>query len=341
MADTIEDLAEQIRQCTKCPLHKARNNAVPGTGNPNARVVMIGEGPGENEDKQGRPFVGGSGKYLDRLLADAGLDRRDMFVTNIVKCRPPENRTPTQDEKGKCRDWLERQLAAIRPDLVVTMGAPATQHFAPQAKIGEAHGQPMHVDGREFVILPIYHPAAALRQERYRQPIEEEFPRIREWMDIIATPAEETDPPKEPAEAPYNEQDAMESLTEREQPKRPPQPTTEEPRDGALLATARTVREEMQALLRQYRRNDGSDPAATRHGLTVLSTIFQTTRRELRRLPEGTYRDWVAYHLKVARMIGAYLGESVPLTCEDCGETFVWTTDEFEMERWCPECREQ
>ena len=115
LSNTIDDLAEQIRKCTKCPLHQSRVNAVPGTGNPKARVMLIGEGPGQNEDKQGKPFVGASGKYLNQLLEKSGLRRSELFVTNVVKCRPPENRDPTQEEKSQCREWLELQIDAIKP----------------------------------------------------------------------------------------------------------------------------------------------------------------------------------------------------------------------------------
>lgn len=338
--DTIEGLAEQIRACTKCPLHKARNNAVPGTGNPNAKIMLIGEGPGENEDKQGRPFVGGSGKYLDQLLRKSGLERRDLFVTNVVKCRPPENRKPTPAEKSQCRDWLERQLEAIKPKIVVTMGAPAMEHFKPSERLTEARAKPMHAEDRDFLILPLYHPAAAIHQERFREPIEKEFPRIKEWIDIL----DATEEPAVPVSGPEPEAEMDNGDQDRASPKRrpqPPVPQSPEPARGALIETARVIASEISEMDRAHRKGEERDPRATRHALAVLSTAFQTTRRVARSLPEGSYREWVTYHLLKAQQIGADLGQEVPLACEECGTAFHCTTEEFDAERWCPDCRER
>ena len=339
--DTIEGLAQEIRACTKCPLHKARNKAVPGTGNPDAKVMLIGEGPGENEDKQGRPFVGGSGKYLDQLLRDSGLERKDLFVTNIVKCRPPENRKPTQDEKAQCREWLERQIAAIKPQIVVTMGAPAMQHFNPTGRLTEARAKPMHIEDRGFLILPMYHPAAAMHQERFREPIEKEFPRIREWIDILEATEEPNAPAVEPVENEPEMADETEETKPRARPELPQPPESPEPARGALIETARVIGAEIDEMDRAHRTGGNVDPRATRHGLTVASAAFQTARRLTRTLPEGTYRDWVTYHLRRAQTIGTALGQAVPLVCEDCGGAFHCTTEEFETERWCPDCREE
>jgi DNA polymerase len=141
-------------------------NLVPGDGNPDAEVVIVGEAPGASEDKQGRPFVGRAGKLLDALLAEAGLERPDVFVTNVVKARPPGNRDPKADEVEHHLPWLLAQLEVIEPKLVVPLGRHALRRFAADAKIGEVHGRVLERDGR--VLFPMYHPAAALHNQSLR-----------------------------------------------------------------------------------------------------------------------------------------------------------------------------
>ena len=145
-------------------------NLVPGDGNPDAAVVIVGEAPGASEDKQGRPFVGRAGKLLDSLLAEAGLERADVFVTNVVKARPPGNRDPKADEVAHHLPWLLAELEVLAPRAIVPLGRHALAHFAPDVKISEAHGRALERDGR--LIMPWYHPAAALHNQSLRETLQ-------------------------------------------------------------------------------------------------------------------------------------------------------------------------
>ena len=174
--DTLGAIASEVRICPKCELSRTRTHAVPGEGSPHARVMFIGEGPGWHEDQQGRPFVGAAGKFLDELLTLAGLKREDVFITNVVKCRPPGNRDPLPDEIAACAPYLERQLAVIDPDVVVTLGRFSMARWFPGERISRIHGQPRRVDGR--LVVPMYHPAAALHQSALRSAIEEDFAKL-------------------------------------------------------------------------------------------------------------------------------------------------------------------
>jgi DNA polymerase len=174
--DSLELIAEEVRTCPKCELARTRTNAVPGTGNPNARVMLVGEGPGQYEDRQGEPFVGNSGKFLNELLSRAGLDRKDVFITNVVKCRPPSNRDPLPDEIAACAPYLDRQIALIDPDVIVTLGRHSMAKWFPGERISRIHGQPKK-DGRRLIV-PMYHPAAALHQGALRSVIEDDFAKL-------------------------------------------------------------------------------------------------------------------------------------------------------------------
>lgn len=173
-------IATEIRTCTRCKLHRGRTHAVPGTGPADAQVFFVGEGPGAQEDQQGRPFVGRSGQYLDELLASIGFDRERVFITNVVKCRPPGNRNPHVGEIQACEGYLERQLELIQPALVVTLGRFAMGHFFSDGPISEIHGRPRDIDGT--VVLPLYHPAAALYRGSLRPVVEDDFQRIPELL---------------------------------------------------------------------------------------------------------------------------------------------------------------
>ena len=157
----LEELADEIRVCPKCRLSETRINGVPGAGNPNARIMFVGEGPGENEDKQGLPFVGAAGKMLSKLLDSAGISREDVFITNTVKCRPPQNRVPLADEIEACNDWLMAQIALINPKIICTLGSPALKTLiGPEFKITTARCKVFRKSG--ILYIPLYHPAAAL-----------------------------------------------------------------------------------------------------------------------------------------------------------------------------------
>ncbi len=184
MSDTLETIAEEIRGCAKCPLAGTRNCAVPGEGSPKSGIVFIGEGPGANEDKEGRPFVGAAGKFLDEMLADIGLSRGDVFITNVVKCRPPGNRDPLPEEVKMCTEsFLWRQLDILKPKILVTLGRHAMHRFLPVTeKISAIHGTPVHIkspkSGRAFTIMPLYHPAAALYNGSMREVLKDDFRKI-------------------------------------------------------------------------------------------------------------------------------------------------------------------
>jgi DNA polymerase len=178
----LDAIAEEIRAHIPCgfPICEQATNLVPGEGSATAKVVLVGEAPGAREDESGRPFVGGAGKLLDRLLEEAGLDREDVFITNVVKARPPGNRDPKADEIAHHLPWLEAQLAAIRPRLLVPLGRHALVRFAPGAKITQAHGRVIERDGR--TLFPMFHPAAALRNPKLRETLHEDARALREAL---------------------------------------------------------------------------------------------------------------------------------------------------------------
>src|SRR3990172_4647708 len=161
--DTLTQLAKEISVCTKCALHRSRKQAAPGEGPTHAEIMFIGEGPGFHENEQGRPFVGAAGKFLDQLLEQAGVTRADVWITNVVKCRPPGNRDPLPEEIGTCTsNYLDHQIEIVNPSIIVTLGRFSMGLFFKAAKITQIHGQ-MRKVGDRFVIA-MYHPAAALHQ---------------------------------------------------------------------------------------------------------------------------------------------------------------------------------
>jgi uracil-DNA glycosylase family 4 len=172
--DALDELNEEIRTHTGCGFEICENaeHIVPGEGSHTADVMLVGEAPGASEDKQGRPFVGRAGKLLDELLAEAGLVREDVFITNVVKARPPGNRDPRAGEVAHYLPWLERQLELIRPSLVIPLGRHALAHFAPGRKITEVHGKLLVEGGRQLV--PWLHPSAALRNPKLRETLVED-----------------------------------------------------------------------------------------------------------------------------------------------------------------------
>src|SRR5262249_40864245 len=163
----------EVQACTKCALHIGTRNGVPGEGSSRAEVMFIGEGPGYHEDRQGRPFVGPAGQFLNELLASIGLDRSSAFITNVVKHPPPDNRDPLPEEIAACSDYLTRQIATLNPKVIVTLGRYSMARFFPTAKISQIHGQAKLVDGR--VVVAMYHPAAALHKIELRQTVEDDF----------------------------------------------------------------------------------------------------------------------------------------------------------------------
>ena len=174
--DSLDSVAAEVRVCPLCELSRTRTNAVPGDGAAHARILFIGEGPGWNEDKQGKPFVGPAGKFLDELLTIAGVSREDVFITNVVKCRPPGNRDPLPDEIAACAPYLDRQIAMIDPEVVVTLGRFSMARWFPGERISKIHGNPKR-DGKRLIV-PMYHPAAALHQQALRGLIEADFAKL-------------------------------------------------------------------------------------------------------------------------------------------------------------------
>ncbi len=165
----MADIALRVKTCTLCDLYKGRNQAVPGDGPVTAEIMFIGEGPGFNEDQKGLPFIGQSGKFLDEMLALIGLDRKKVFISNVVKCRPPENRDPLPNEVSTCtKTYLFRQIELINPKIIVTLGRFSMGLFFPNAKITQIHGQPKRENGR--IYLPMFHPAAVLRSMATLRP---------------------------------------------------------------------------------------------------------------------------------------------------------------------------
>ena len=196
----LEALAAQIGVCTNCALSQTRTHAVPGEGPQQPEVMFIGEGPGFHEDQQGRPFVGPAGQYLEQLLASIGMRRDQVFIANVVKCRPPNNRDPLPGEISACRSYLDRQIELLQPKVIVTLGRFSLAQFFPNESISRAHGKPRAWNGH--TVMPMYHPAAALHQGSMRGAIEEDFRKLPEVLRASAVA------PPEP-EAPQPEQLSM------------------------------------------------------------------------------------------------------------------------------------
>jgi uracil-DNA glycosylase len=173
--DVLACVGSEVQACKKCDLYVGTRNGVPGEGSPHAEVMFIGEAPGYHEDRQGRPFVGPAGAFLNELLASVGLDRSTVFITNVVKHRPPDNRDPLPEEIAACSEYLTRQIEAINPKVIVTLGRYSMARFFPTARISQIHGQAKVIEGR--VVVAMYHPAAALHQAALRQTVVDDFKR--------------------------------------------------------------------------------------------------------------------------------------------------------------------
>lgn len=192
----LEAIALEIGKCHKCELAKTRNLTVPGEGNPEAEIMFIGEAPGWYENQQGRPFVGPAGHFLDELLQSISLKRNDVFIANVVKCRPPQNRDPLPEEIEACSGFLERQLAAIRPKLIVTLGRFSMGKFFPPGKgIRELHGTTCVKNG--ILCFAMYHPAAALHQSSLRRTIEQDILKVPNLLSTIHNIEEKEELPAE------------------------------------------------------------------------------------------------------------------------------------------------
>ena len=175
---SMHKLKKQVEKCSRCPLADGRTNVVFGDGNENADVLIIGEAPGKNEDEQGLPFVGRAGQYLNELLSLAGLKREDVYIANVVKCRPPSNRDPRAEEIEQCSNYLREQTAKINPKIIVTLGNFATKFILKTEQgITKLHGQPVQLG--KFTVLPVYHPAATMYDIKKKEALESDFAKIR------------------------------------------------------------------------------------------------------------------------------------------------------------------
>ena len=183
-------VAAEIRACTACPLHRSARQAVPGDGSGESGIFFLGEAPGYHEDLQGKPFVGAAGQLLDELLAGIGLDRRSVFITNVVRHRPPENRDPLPEEIAACDIWLRRHLEVLEPRVIVTLGRHAMAKFFPGESISRIHGKPRRTaDG--LVVFPVYHPAAALHQPALRDALSADFAALALFLATPPPPKQE------------------------------------------------------------------------------------------------------------------------------------------------------
>jgi uracil-DNA glycosylase len=190
---TLAEVEEQIRGCTYCDLCRTRTNAVPGDGNSNADIMFIGEAPGFHEDRQGLPFVGAAGKFLNEMLESINLDRSSVYITNIVKCRPPGNRDPLPDEIAACSGYIDRQIELIDPKVVVTLGRFSMARWFPKERISRIHGKPKRFGN--ITVVPMYHPAAALHQSSLRATIESDMQKLPQ---IVAQMEAEEDGHEDP-----------------------------------------------------------------------------------------------------------------------------------------------
>ena len=179
--ELISEIAKEVSTCVKCALHESRKKSVPGDGPATAEIMFIGEGPGFHENEQGHPFVGASGKFLDQLLAQAGVTRSEVFIANVVKCRPPGNRDPLPGELAACDTYLEAQIEAINPSIIVTLGRFSMNKFIPGAKISAVHGQMRKVGDR--YVIPMFHPAAALHQAALKPSILGDFAKLPDQLE--------------------------------------------------------------------------------------------------------------------------------------------------------------
>jgi len=214
----LSAVAAEVSGCTRCPLHRGRTRPVPGEGNPLSDVLLVGEGPGAREDATGRPFVGPAGQLLDELLRSIGWAREQVFIANVVKCRPPGNRDPEPVEIATCAPYLDRQEEALDPAVIVTLGRHSLRRYLPEARIGEAHGRLRRSGGR--FVYPMYHPAAALHQSSLRETLFADIRGLpaallaaREAIEAERTESAQAAPADPAPPAPEAEADDAEQMT--------------------------------------------------------------------------------------------------------------------------------
>lgn len=290
----LERIAAQIASCRNCPLHQTRRHTVPGEGPADAQVMIVAEGPGEHEERQGRPFVGPSGNVLRQLLESAGVSRDAIFITNVIKCRAPNNRAPNAVEIEACRPFLEQQLDAIKPRVIVPLGSAALNWFRPGSKITREQGQPaLHAPGQ--VILPFVHPAAGLRSKSLMDSIFEEFPKLGYWLEIMNLDA---DPP---------------SSGSGSAPVSPPRIDFAAPpeQDGPARRLGQWLGQEVQQIHQRWQ-EDG-DPAL-RYDLTALASLVGAARNRIPAQDPSGLSDVIADIIA----LGSDASQTMPHSCDRC-----------------------
>lgn len=195
--DSLEKISEEIEACKKCELSKNRTHSVPGEGNRKAEIFFVGEGPGKSEDLEGRPFVGAAGKFLDEMIESIDLERGDVFIGNVIKCRPPNNRDPNPEEVELCKEYLYRQIKVIKPKIICTLGRFSLGLFLPGHSISKIHGKPKRLvfetgdhplqELGSVVVLPLYHPAVALYRGNMRRLLKDDFKIIPKILKKLKT----------------------------------------------------------------------------------------------------------------------------------------------------------
>ncbi len=192
----LSEFEKEVKKCKKCGLADGRLNVVPGEGSDKSGIMFIGEGPGKNEDEQGRPFVGAAGKFLTELIESIGLTREEVYIANVVKCRPPGNRDPLPEEVEACWPWLETQIKILRPKLIVPLGRHSLGRFLPSAKISADHGRALRKNFEsvgKVVFFPCYHPAAALYNGSLRDVLKKDFGKIPKILELIKRELKKTE----------------------------------------------------------------------------------------------------------------------------------------------------
>lgn len=184
ISDSLEKVEKEVKVCTLCELHKFRKKAVPGEGNSKALVMLIGEAPGFEEDNQGRPFVGSAGRLLNEVLSKRGMRREELFITNIVKCRPPSNRVPKKEEIESCKPYLKRQINLIKPKVIFLLGATALKAVLDKGSVSKFRGE--RVKKKGIMYMATYHPASALYNPKFRTFIEEDFDKLRSLLEDLS-----------------------------------------------------------------------------------------------------------------------------------------------------------
>ena len=305
-AESLTDITSQISGCRNCPLHQDRRNTVPGTGPGDAEVMIIGEGPGEQEDRQGRPFVGPSGNILKQLLESAGLAQDQVFVTNVIKCRTPNNRAPSKTETKACRHFLERQIAAVRPRLIIAMGASALNWFRPELRITKEQGNTF-INEPGQLVFPIMHPAAGMRSPKNMDSIFAHFPAVATWLEVIHAGREPSPGPQQ------KQQDESPGASEGDTAATAAHDLASLPdAAGPALALTAWLGRQTLEIESDWKRTGEPD---VRHRLTALSNLIAAVRS-----CDTAEEPRIAATLGAAIQKGTQLSRTLPQPCPRCHE---------------------